>query len=119
MTYRVLVTGSRAWRGHAIIHNALDQIHAEHPDMVLVHGACPQGADAIADRWGILRGVEIERHPAEWRRYGRGAGFRRNSEMVEAGAAVCVAFIRAGSSGATHTADLAEAAGIDTRRWTA
>ena len=101
--YRVLVTGSRAWRGHAIIHNALDTLHADHPDMILVHGACPQGADAIAERWAVLRG----------------AGFRRNAEMVKAGAAVCLAFIRAGSSGASHTADLAEAAGIETNRWTA
>ena len=119
MTYRVLITGSRAWRGHAIIHNALDTIRADHPDMLLVHGACPQGADAIADRWAILRGVETERHPAQWHRYRRSAGPRRNAEMVDLGADMCLAFIRAGSSGASHTADLAEAAGIETRRWTA
>lgn len=119
MTYRVLVTGSRAWRGHGIIHAALDELRTAHPDMALVHGACAQGADAIADRWALMHGVTTERHPAEWRRYGRSAGFRRNAEMVTLGADVCLAFIRAGSSGATHTADLAEAAGIETRRWTA
>lgn len=130
---RVLVTGSRSWRGHEPVHAALDELLAAHPGMVLVHGACAQGVDAIADRWATLRGLpasRVERHPAQWRRYGRSAGLRRNEHMVRLGADVCLAFIGEcvkpgcdrprphGSHGATHCADLAQAAGIPVRRWT-
>jgi hypothetical protein len=115
---RVLVTGSRTWTDAGVIRAAL----ARHfgPGAVLVSGACPRGADAIAE--GIWRGWggQVERHPADWDRYGRSAGFRRNAEMVGAGAAVCLAFIRDGSRGATHAAGLlAEAAGSPVERYLA
>jgi len=48
---------------------------------------------------------------------GRAAGFQHNAAMVAAGATVCLAFIRNGSRGASHTTALAEAAGIPTRRY--
>lgn len=124
MTYRVLLTGSRTFRDHAPIHAALDELLAAHPDMLLVHGGCRDGADAIGDRWAILRGVPRERHPAEWWRHGRSAGPRRNAEMVERGAEVCAAFIAPcadvrcpqagehGSHGASGCVALAKAAGI-------
>lgn len=130
---RVIVTGSRTWLDGAFIVEKLDAIHVEHPGMVLVHGACKQGADAVADRWAIRRGLpdeQVERHPAEWRRFRGAAGYKRNAEMVALGADICLAFIALcrkpdcdeppmphGSHGATHCAEIADEAGIDTRPW--
>jgi hypothetical protein len=90
------VTGSRDWDNEQFVADALDHV-AEHwpiETWTLVHGACPTGADQIADAWAKQRGVPVERHPANWGRYGRKAGMQRNTDMVEMGAAICVAFLR-------------------------
>jgi hypothetical protein len=121
--YRILVTGSRSWTDYALVAHALGvvigQSGAALSDIVIVHGACPSGADAMAARLARQRGYRTDARPADWNRLGNRAGFIRNAEMVASKPDICVAFIRAGSRGATHCADLAEKAGVPTRRYTA
>ena len=116
--FRVLVTGSRDWTHTPTITAALDRLRAEHGGrLVVVHGACPDGADAIADRWAHANGAPVEAHPARWST-GRRAGPDRNARMVATDPAACLAFIRNDSRGATGCARLAERAGIPTARHT-
>jgi hypothetical protein len=134
--FRILVTGSRDWTDERAIAAALlevrDRAVTAGPQRILVvDGACPTGVDEIAHRWARLWGWLTERHPADWNRYGKAAGFRRNAEMVAVGADTCLAFIRPctkpgcpdhangphGSHGATDCADRAEGAGIPTARF--
>lgn len=142
---RVLITGSRDWVSWRAVWRELDLVFADivqHlPDadrvLTVVHGNCPQGADAFAHLWCVEEGRERaekiginfweERHPAKWNSLGRRAGFIRNAEMVDLGADVLLAFSRVctsptcrvktvhGSHGAGHTVELAEKAGIEIR----
>lgn len=114
---RVLVTGSRDWYDTDVIRQHLLCFHSWIPAR-LVSGHCNSGADHFAEMIAAELDWEIERHPADWRRYGNSAGFVRNSYMVGLGADVCLAFILDQSKGATMTADLAEKAGIRTIRVT-
>jgi SLOG family YspA-like protein len=122
--YRILVTGSRAWDAEGTLRQALIAarmaVVPEDDDLIVVHGACPAGADAMADTWAKDYGFQAERHPADWSA-GKGAGFIRNAEMVALGADVCVAFYKqgAGNKGTDHCATLAGKAGIPVRRVTA
>lgn len=114
---RVLVTGSRTWTDGALIEQALSMLLDDIGPFTLVHGACPRGADALADRWArrYPGRVRVERYPAAWWRYGRSAGPARNAVMVHTGHyALCVAFIRDHSRGATNCARLADEADITT-----
>jgi hypothetical protein len=90
--------------------------YADGSPVSIIHGACSRGADAIADRLGDEHLIPVERHPADWAKYGKAAGYVRNAEMVKRGADICLAFIENGSKGATMCADLAEKAGIETVR---
>lgn len=119
---RILVTGSRDWRQPEVIHNALrlaaiqlagEEGYSNAP--TLVSGDCPTGADAQAEYIWESWGLEVERHPADWKTYGKAAGFKRNRTMVESldkDRDVVLAFIRNNSNGATNTKELAEAAGL-------
>lgn len=140
--YRLLVTGSRDWSDEDLVRHQLTRawLTVKGP-FVVVHGACPTGADDIASDWvanmleAEMGDVREEAHPAQshpTQDFGPwpGAGPRRNAHMVRLGADIALAFIGPCTSprcrrtnphpshGASGCADLAEAAGIPTRRFT-
>ncbi|MFJ2399805.1 DUF2493 domain-containing protein [Streptomyces xanthochromogenes] len=120
--YRILVTGSRDWNDLDMVRDNLATAIYQNVPAIIVHGACPRGADAIASWWtrqNRALGITEEAHPANWQANGKRAGLIRNAHMVNLGADLCLAFIKNGSRGASHTAALAEEAGIPVRRWTA
>jgi hypothetical protein len=74
--FRLLVTGSRTWHDVRVIEQALAVILDRHPQgVLLVHGACSRGADAIAAAYAARTpGYRTEAHPADWDQYGRVPG---------------------------------------------
>jgi len=123
--YRILVAGGRGWTDvHTVAEkliwardNPVDGITAEPRKIIVVHGHCLKGADAIADHWAHTWGWIVERHPVlpeEWVLRGKAAGPDRNSRMVALGANVCLAFPFGPSKGTRDTIAKAQAAGIPT-----
>jgi len=124
---RLVLTGSRTFDDAKTIREALDAvarglIEAGDPELVVRHGACPSGADAIGDMWvrswtDPALHVTADRHPALWQRFGKRAGMVRNEQMIALGCSLVLAFIRDDSPGATHCAELAAEQGIPLRVW--
>lgn len=123
----LVLTGSRKWDDARTIRDALDAvarglIEAGEAELVVRHGACPSGADAIGDMWvrswvDPALHVTADRHPALWQKFGKRAGMVRNEQMIALGCDLALAFIRDDSPGATHCAELASDRGIPLRVW--
>jgi hypothetical protein len=45
---RIAVTGGLDFNDRRLIWDKLDQVHAKHPDIVLLHGGSPKGGERIA-----------------------------------------------------------------------
>ncbi|MER9301954.1 DUF2493 domain-containing protein [Mesorhizobium sp. M0496] len=67
---------------HELIWAKLDQIRAKHPDMVLMHGGSPKGAEKIAARWADHRKVPQVAFKPDWTKHAKAAPFRRNDLML-------------------------------------
>ena len=69
---------------HRTIWTKLDQVHARHPDLVLIHGGSPRGAEKIASRWADTRKVSQVAFKPDWSKHAKAAPFRRNDQMLDA-----------------------------------
>ena len=68
---------------HRLIWARLDQVHAKHPDMVLLHGGSPKGAERIAATWADNRKVAQVAFKPDWTRHAKAAPFKRNDRMLD------------------------------------
>lgn len=90
---RVIITGSRDWDDEDKIESVIDMfVDLFGDELVIVHGACPEGADIIAKTICERKGITMDPHPAEWGKHGRAAGPIRNAKMVGLGAELVAAF---------------------------
>ena len=80
---KVALTGGADFNDHRLIWARLDQVHAKHPDMVLLHGGSPKGAELIASRWADHRKVPQIAFRPDWTRHGKAAPFKRNDALLD------------------------------------
>ena len=107
---RIAFTGGVECNDHTRIWDTLDKIRAKHPDMVLLHGGSPKGAERIAACWADHRKVPQVIFKPDWTREGRAAPFKRNDRLLEALPIGVVVFPGSGIS--ANLADKAKKLGI-------
>ena len=69
----------------------LNAIHRICKITTLIHGDAP-GADKLAGEWAKEIGIEVIAVPAEWNKYGKSAGYKRNVKMADMKPDAIVAF---------------------------
>jgi len=81
---KIAVTGGADFNDHTLIWAKLDQVRAKHPDMVLLHGGGPKGAERIAACWADNRKVPQIAFRPDWSRHAKAAPFKRNDALPAA-----------------------------------
>ncbi len=104
---RIAFAGGVDCNDHQSIWMVLDKVHAKHPDMVLLHGGAPRGAEKIAACWADSRKVTQVIFKPDWARHAKAAPFKRNDQLLDAMPIGVVLFPGSGVTG--NLADKAKA----------
>ncbi|WP_180902487.1 DUF2493 domain-containing protein [Martelella soudanensis] len=81
---KIAFTGGADYQDHEAIFHVLDQTYKKYPDMVLIHGGSPKGAELIAAKWAGLRKVTQVVCKPDWSAHrNKAAPFKRNDKIVE------------------------------------
>ena len=113
--FRVIVAGSRDFCNYELMKSKLDKLLARYDpqDLTIVCGEA-RGADSLGKRYAEEHGISVKSFPAEWERYGKSAGYKRNVQMAE-NADALVAFWDGKSRGTRHIIDIAIDHGLQVR----
>ena len=114
--HKIAFTGGIDFNDHERIWATLDRAREKHPDMVLLHGGSPRGAERIAACWAENRKVTQIAFKPDWNRHGKAAPFRRNDQMLSVMPAGVIVF--PGSGITENLADKARRLGIPVWRFT-
>jgi len=87
----VLVCGGRKFHDKKFLYSVLDHINKHSPILTIIHGDA-KGADSLGGRWARENDVLEHAKPADWGKYGKSAGFKRNVEMINMNPHLVVAF---------------------------
>ena len=87
--FRLVVAGSRDFDDYALLSAELDKLLVGKTNITIVSGTA-RGADRLGERYAAEHNLRIERFPAEWEKYHKGAGPIRNMKMVQSADAVIV-----------------------------
>jgi hypothetical protein len=98
------------------LNSTLDALKKEFSDLIIIQGEA-KGADSLARDWAHRSKVMTLSFPANWKAFGKSAGFLRNIQMLEEGNPdLVVAF--PGGRGTEMMCEIAEKAGVPVRKIT-
>jgi hypothetical protein len=112
---KIACTGGLDFNDHHAVWDRLDKVHAKHPDMVLLHGGSPKGAERIAACWANARKVPQIAFKPDWTRHAKAAPFKRNDQMLAVLPIGVIVFPGSGIS--ANLADKAKKLGIPVWRY--
>lgn len=106
---KIIIAGSRTLNDYKLVKDAMEhamKVLQWNPSTIISGTAT--GIDRQGEIWAKVNAVPVLRFPANWRRYGKGAGHKRNEEMAS-NADGLIAIWDGMSSGTANMIDVAKA----------
>lgn len=107
---KVLVVGSRTFLDYDLLKATLDNILSNVTDIEIISGGA-NGADTLAEKYAKEKAYVLKIFPADWNKYGKSAGYKRNEQMHEyishSEEKICIAFWDGKSKGTQQNFELA------------
>lgn len=76
---KTIIAGTRSYNDY----EEVKQIMLAFDDTTEVVSGCARGADTLGERWANENKIPVKRFPADWKTYGKRAGYIRNRQMGE------------------------------------
>ena len=103
---KVIIAGGRNFNDYENLCQICDKALSKQTEIEIVSGTA-KGADKLGEKYANENGYPIKQFPADWDKYGKSAGYKRNEEMAKYADAL-IAFWDGKSKGTKHMIDLAK-----------
>jgi uncharacterized phage-like protein YoqJ len=114
---RVIIAGSRTFHNYQLLKEKATQILQNYiqtnQEIIIISGTAT-GADQLGEQFAKEMGFKVERYAADWDKWGKSAGYKRNQQMAEV-ANVAIVFWDGQSKGSKHMIDIAKNKGLKVR----
>ena len=105
--FKVIIAGSRGFSNYKLLREQCNKFLREKRktnNIIIVSGHA-RGADTLGEKYAQDEGFALETYPAQWKKLGKQAGYRRNEQMSEVADAL-IAFWDGSSRGTKHMIDI-------------
>lgn len=105
--FRVIIAGSRTFNDYDTLKEKCNLVLSnkrKDNNIIIVSGGA-RGADLLGENYAKEEKFGLEVFPAQWKKFGKSAGFRRNEQMAEVADAL-IAFWDGNSHGTKHMIDI-------------
>ena len=102
---RLAIVGGRDFQNYAYMQECLSELQKEYTIIGVISGGA-KGADTLGEKWADQNKITKRIFPADWEKYGKSAGMRRNKDIVD-NADIIAAFWDGKSRGTANTIERA------------
>ncbi|UMB55348.1 DUF2493 domain-containing protein [Lutibacter sp. A64] len=114
-TMKLIIAGSRTFSDYKKLKEVCDQFLQDQNNIEIVSGAYYRGADKLGEQYATEKGFPIKQFPADWKKFRRAAGPKRNQQMAKYADAL-IAFWDGKSKGTKNMIDLAKKENLKVKR---